>query len=66
MLVHAGQVKLKRNLDFLPSSRTQGHVLEAPVAAACRSSSREPALAGKLIALSQKISSKTPVHTIPE
>ena len=35
MLVHAGQVKLKRNLDFLPSSKTHGHVLDVPVIASC-------------------------------
>ena len=35
MLVHAGQVKLKRSLDFSPSSKTLGHVLDVPVIATC-------------------------------
>ena len=64
MLVHAGQVQLKRNLDFLPSSRTHGHVLQAPVAAAC--SSQGLALAEKLITLSVNMSptkySVDPIH----
>ena len=38
MLVHAGQVKLKRNLDFLPSNKTHGHVLDAPIIATCPAS----------------------------
>ena len=66
MLVHAGQVKLKRNLDFLPSSRTQGHVLQAPVAAACPSPSYESIVAEKLITLSTKISPRDRGDTIYE
>jgi hypothetical protein len=38
MLVHAGQVKLKRNLDYLPSNKTHGHVLDAPIIATCPAS----------------------------
>ncbi len=66
MLVHAGQAKLKRNLDFLPSSRTQGHVLQAPVAAACPSPSYGPTIAEKLITVSAKISPGDRVDTIYE
>ena len=35
MLVQAGQVKLKRNLDFLANGRTDGQLLNAPVIAMC-------------------------------
>ena len=41
MLVQAGQVKLKRNLDFLANGRADGRLLDAPIIAIC--STPEPA-----------------------
>ena len=51
MLVHAGQVNLKRNLDFLPSSRN-GQLLDASIAAL----TSRTAPAEKLVALSAEMS----------
>ena len=68
MLVQVGRVHLKRNLDFLAGSRTDGHVLQAPVAAAC--SSYGLTLAEKLVTVSaasaETGSTRKPADTVPE
>ena len=66
MLVQANRVNLKQNLDFLPSSKTDGHVLDAPIAAMCSTSSYPPELAEKLITSPARNSPEIPICTIVE